>query len=54
MDLPDTYTRQNENKCCPMQNVKDWDKKEITFKDRHFIRIYSKIFLFIPLNMANE
>lgn len=52
MDLPKTYTDQNETGCCPVPNVKEWDKRKVTFKDKHFIRMYTKSFMYVPLNMA--
>ncbi len=52
MDLPKTYTDQNETGCCPVPNVKEWDKRKFIFKDKHFIRMYTKSFLYVPLNMG--
>ena len=52
MDMPNTYTDQNETGCCPVPNVKEWDKQKVTFKDKHFIRMYTKSFLYVPINMA--
>lgn len=52
MGLPNTYTSQNETGCCPVPNVKDWQDKDIKFDDRHFIRLHTKSFLYMPLNMG--
>lgn len=52
MDLPNTYTDKNETGCCPVPNIDAWDKQEMTFQDRHFIRMYTKSFMFMPLNMG--
>ncbi len=52
MDLPNTYTDKNETGCCAVPNVADWDEKEVTFKDKRFIRMYTRSFLFMPLNMS--
>ncbi|MBP9827220.1 hypothetical protein KBC99_01950 [Candidatus Saccharibacteria bacterium] len=51
MKLPYTYTNKNETGCCAIPNTKDWDEKEVTFKDKRFIRMYTRSFLFMPLNM---
>ncbi len=52
MSLPNTYTDKNETDCCAVPNVRDWDEKEISFKNKRFIRMYTRSFLFMPLNMA--
>lgn len=52
MSLPNTYTDKNETGCCAIPNIKDWDKKEVVFKNRHFIRLFTKSLLFMPLNMS--
>lgn len=52
MKLPNTYTSKNETGCCPIPNIKDWDQKEFIFEDLHFIRMYTKSFLYIPINMG--
>jgi hypothetical protein len=53
MSLPSTYTDKNETGCCSVPNVDAWDRQKVTFEDRHFIRMYTKSFFFMPLNMAN-
>lgn len=52
MKLPNTYTDVNETGCCAVPNVSAWDKKEVKFEDKHFIRMYTKSFLYVPLNMS--
>lgn len=52
MSLPNTYTNKNETGCCAVPNISDWDEKEITFKGKRFIRMYTRSFLFMPLNMS--
>ena len=53
MQPPNTYTNINETGCCAIPNIKDWDKKVVKFENRHFIRMYTKNFLHIPLNMSS-
>lgn len=52
MNTPDTYTDKNETGCCAVPNIKGWDEAEVSFKDKQFIRLYTRSFLFIPLNMS--
>ena len=34
MSLPNTYTDKNETGCCPVPNIKGWDKAEIHFENK--------------------
>lgn len=52
MDLPNTYTSKNETGCCAIPNIQDWDNKQLDFKDKHFIRLHTKSFMYMPINMA--
>ena len=52
MNLPNTYTDRNDTGCCAVPNIADWDEKEIRMKDKQFIRMYTRSFLFVPLNMS--
>ena len=52
MNLPNTYTDKNETGCCPVPNINEWDKREFVFENEHFIRMYTKSFFYIPLNMG--
>ena len=42
----------SETGCCPRFNPDPWDKKEITFKDKLFIKDHVISFLHIPLNFG--
>ncbi|HOZ54052.1 MAG TPA: hypothetical protein PKY25_01825 [Bacilli bacterium] len=51
--MPDTYLKTNEKDiCCPMPNIKDWDNKIVDLNNKRFIRMYTKSFLYIPINMG--
>lgn len=52
MGIPNTYTEVNETDCCAVPNIAEWDEREITFVDKRFIRMYTRSFLYIPLNMS--
>lgn len=52
MELPNTYTNKNETGCCPVPNIKAWDNKKIEFKDKLFVRQYTKSLMYVPLNMG--
>jgi hypothetical protein len=52
MSLPNTYTDKNETGCCPVPNIGAWDKQEMKCENCYFIRLYTKSFLFMPLNMG--
>ena len=38
--------------CCPQFNPQPWDKKEVTFRDKLFIKDHVTSFLHIPLNFG--
>ncbi len=52
MNIPNTYTNKNETGCCPVPNIKDWDKKEIKFENKKFIRMYTNSIMYVPVNMG--
>lgn len=52
MNLPLTYTDTNETGCCAVPNVSAWDEQEVEFDNQHFIRMHTRSFLHIPLNMS--
>lgn len=52
MSLPNTYTNKNETGCCPVPNIKDWDKTEIKFEKKRFIRRYTSSIMYVPINMS--
>ncbi|MBN1972719.1 MAG: hypothetical protein JW787_03715 [Sedimentisphaerales bacterium] len=42
----------NETGCCPRFNPEPWEEKEITFKDKLFVKDHITSFLHIPLNFG--
>ncbi len=52
MSIPNTYTNKNETGCCPVPNIKDWDKKEVKFENKKFIRMYTNSIMYVPINMG--
>jgi len=52
MKTPNTYTDTNETGCCAVPDVSQWDEKEIAFDKKKFIRMQTKSFLYMPLNMS--
>jgi hypothetical protein len=44
---------QAETGCCPRFNPEPWQEKEITFKDKLFLKDHVISFLHIPLNFGN-
>ncbi len=52
MSVPLTYTDKNETGCCAVPNVAAWDEQEVTFENQGFIRMHTRSFLHIPLNMS--
>ena len=52
MPIPNTYTDINETGCCAVPNVEEWDQKEFTFENKRFIRMHTRSFFYIPLNMS--
>lgn len=53
MSLPNTYTNKNETGCCAVPNIKDWDEAEVSFDNKKFIRMHTRSFLYMPLNMTH-
>lgn len=49
--MPKTYTAINETGCCSLPNVDAWQHAVIDFDNRHFIRLFTRSMLFVPLNM---
>lgn len=52
MALLTTYTSKNETGCCAIPDLKAWDNTKVSLADQHFIRAYTRSFMFVPLNMA--
>lgn len=48
----DKLYEQSETGCCPRFDPEPWDKKEIQFKDRLFLKDHVRSFLHIPLNFG--
>ncbi len=42
----------NETGCCPRFNPEPWNEKEITFRDKLFIKDHVTSFMHIPLNFG--
>ncbi len=40
--------------CCPIFDPKTWDGKEITWKDKKFVKDHVMSFLHIPINMGSK
>jgi hypothetical protein len=43
---------ESETGCCPRFNPAPWDGKEVTFKDKLFVKDHVRSFFHIPLNFA--
>lgn len=52
MSLPNTYTSQNETGCCAIPDIPSWQDKEHIFDNEKFIKMQTKSFLYMPLNMS--
>lgn len=52
MSRPNVYTNKNETGCCAIPDVAPWSDQEITFEKQQFIRMHTRSFLFVPLNMG--
>jgi len=48
----DKLYEDSETGCCPRFNPEPWDSKEITFKDKLFLKDHVISFLHIPLNFG--
>jgi len=46
-------TNGNSAECCPRFNPEPWDGKELTWKDRKFIKDRVRSFLHVPLNFGS-
>lgn len=42
----------NKTGCCPQFFPRGWDKKKFTFRDKSFVRVVSRSFLYVPLNLG--
>ena len=48
----DKIYEQSETGCCPRFNPEPWDGKEVTFKDKLFLKEHMRTFLHIPLGFG--
>ncbi len=48
----DKLYEQSETGCCPRFNPEPWDGKEVTLRDKLFIKDHVRSFLHIPLNFG--
>ena len=50
--MKDKLYEQAETGCCPRFNPEPWDEKEVTLKDKLFVKDHIRSFLHIPLNFG--
>lgn len=48
----DKLYENSETGCCPRFNPEPWDGKEVTFKDKLFLKEHIRTFLHIPLGFG--
>ncbi|MBN2182578.1 MAG: hypothetical protein JW715_11755 [Sedimentisphaerales bacterium] len=48
----DKLYENSETGCCPKFNPEPWDEKEVTFKDKLFVKDHVTSFFHIPLNFG--
>jgi len=48
----DKLYEKSETGCCPRFNPEPWDGKEVTFKDKLFLKEHMRTFLHIPLGFG--
>lgn len=51
MSMPDTYTSVNKTGCCAVPNVEQWNEQIIEFREKRFIRMCTKSFMYVPRDM---
>ena len=51
MSTPATYTDENPTGCCPKFNYTERDGLTLEWKDKLFVKDYTKSFFYMPLNM---
>ena len=47
-------SKDNPTGCCPRFNPKDWDGKTFEFKNKPFVRMTTRSFLYMPLNLGSQ
>lgn len=50
--LPDYDPSDNPTGCCPRFNPEGWDKQELHFKDKPFVKAETRSMFHIPVNMG--
>lgn len=50
--LPRYDAGNNTTGCCPAFNSEGWDDQELRFRDKLFVKAYTKSILHIPINMG--
>ena len=50
--MNDKLNEQGETGCCPRFNPELWEDKEVSLKDKLFIKDHVRSFIHIPLNMG--
>jgi hypothetical protein len=45
--------KDSETGCCPRFDPKPWDKKQVTWKDKLFLKDHVRSFFHIPLNFGS-
>ncbi len=51
--LPKYDASDNPTNCCPRFNTRGWDKQELHFKDKLFVKAKTRSIFHIPINMAS-
>ncbi len=52
-ELPKMNIDRSETGCCPKFDPQGWDNQEIIFENKLFVKVKTKSFLHIPLNMGS-
>lgn len=51
-ELPKMSMDIAETNCCPPFNPQPWEEKELNFRDKKFVKMHTRSFMHIPLNMG--
>lgn len=49
---PFNDTSVNTTGCCPRFDARGWDRQELTFRDKRFVRAHTMSVAHVPLNMG--
>lgn len=52
MKLADTHYDNSETGCCARLDVDRWDRKEVRWTDKAFVRAPVRTFMYVPLNFG--